>query len=277
MRYRALLVAFLALCLSVLTACSEAPVATSDAPLTYDQIKDTGLANKCPQISTTRRGEVPLETGQSYKIVDMCLEPTSYFIKEEPTSKRQEAEFVPGKILTRKTSSLDQVYGDLQVEEDGSLTFYEKGGFDFQATTVQLPGGEQEPFLFTVKGLVAHSQAGLGAVTTSTDLEGDYRVPSYRTSNFLDPRGRGLATGYDAAVGLPARSDSEELRRENTKAFDVGQGHISLQISQIDGYTGEIAGTFEALQPSDTDLGADEPVDVKIQGIFYGRVEPSEA
>ncbi|ASC69096.1 Photosystem II manganese-stabilizing polypeptide [Halomicronema hongdechloris C2206] len=277
MRYRALLVAFLALCLSVLTACSEGPVATSDAPLTYDQIKDTGLANKCPQISSTRRGDIPLEQDRSYKIVDMCLEPTSYFIKEEPTSKRKEAEFIPGKILTRKTSSLDQVFGDLVKEDDDSLTFYEKGGFDFQATTVQLPGGEQEPFLFTVKGLVAHSQPGLAAVTTSTDLEGDYRVPSYRTSNFLDPRGRGLATGYDAAVGLPARSDSEELRRENTKAFDVGQGHISLQISQIDGYTGEIAGTFEALQPSDTDLGADEPVDVKIQGFFYGRVESSEA
>lgn len=276
MRYRALIVAFLAICLSVLTACSEAPTATSNVPLTYDQIKDTGLANKCPQLSETSRGSISIESSTPYQIVDLCLEPTSYFVKEEPTSKRQEAEFVPGKILTRKATSLDQVRGDLVAEDDGSFTFYEKDGIDFQAITVQLPGGEQEPFLFTVKGLVAHSQSGLDAITTSTDLEGDYRVPSYRTSNFLDPKGRGLATGYDTAVALPARGDSEELRRENTKAFDIGQGHISLQVSKIDSLSGEIAGTFEAIQPSDTDMGAAEPVDIKVQGLFYGRVEPKD-
>jgi photosystem II oxygen-evolving enhancer protein 1 len=60
------------------------------------------------------------------------------------------------------------------------------------------------------KDLVARSQPGLNAVTTSTDFEGDYKVPSYRTSNFLDPKGRGLATGYDTAVALPASGDSEE-------------------------------------------------------------------
>jgi photosystem II oxygen-evolving enhancer protein 1 len=41
---------------------------------------------------------------------------------------------------------------------------------DFQAITVQLPGGQQEPFLFTVKNLVANSQPGLNAITTSTDF-----------------------------------------------------------------------------------------------------------
>lgn len=273
MRYRALIVAFLAVCLGVLTACSEGPVATADVPLTYEQIKDTGLAAKCPQLPETSRGSISLASDQNYRITDLCLEPTSFFVKEEPASRRREAEFVSGKSLTRYTSSLDQVYGDLKLEEDGSLTFYEKGGIDFQAVTVQLPGGEQEPFLFTVKGLVAHSQPGLNAVTTSTDLEGSYRVPSYRTSNFLDPKGRGLATGYDTAVALPASGDSEELRRENTKAFDIGEGEIRLLISKVDSDSGEIAGTFEAIQPSDTDMGAAEPVDIKIQGIFYGRVE----
>ena len=277
MRYRALIVAFLAVCLSVLTACSEAPEATSDTPLTYDQIRNTGLANKCPQLSEISRGFIDIDPNQSYQIVDMCIEPTAYFVKEEPTSKRQNAEFVPGKILTRYTSSLDQVRGDLVLEDDGSFTFYEKDGLDFQAITVQLPGGEQEPFLFTVKGLVAHSQPGLDVINTSTDLEGDYRVPSYRTSNFLDPKGRGLATGYDTAVALPARGDSEELRRENTKAFDIGEGHISLLISRIDAASGEFGGTFEAVQPSDTDMGTAEPVDIKVQGVFYGRIEPKEA
>lgn len=277
MRYRAFLAAFLAICLSVLTACSEAPAATSDVALTYDQIKNTGLANSCPQLSESSRGSIDLESGKSYRIVGMCIEPTSYFVKEEPTSKRKEAEYVPGKQLTRYTSSLDQVNGDLVLENDGSLTFLEKGGMDFQAITVQLPGGEQEPFLFTVKGLVAHSQSGLNAVTRSTDFEGDYRVPSYRTSNFLDPKGRGLATGYDTAVALPAGGDSEDLVRENTKAFDIGQGHISMQVSTVDAYTGEIAGTFVADQPSDTDMGTAAPVDIRVQGIFYARVEEAEA
>lgn len=273
MRYRALIVAFLAVCLSVLTACSEAPSATSDVALTYDQIRNTGLANKCPQLSEMTRGSIDLEPGKSYHIVGMCIEPTAYFIKEEPTSKRQQAAYIPGKMLTRYTSSLDQVRGDLALESDGSVTFFEKGGMDFQAITVQLPGGQQEPFLFTVKDLVAKSQPGLNAITTSTDFEGDYKVPSYRTSNFLDPKGRGLATGYDTAVALPAGGDDEELIRENVKSFDLGQGHISLRVSKIDNYSGEIAGTFEAEQPSDTDMGTAAPVDVKVQGLFYARVE----
>jgi photosystem II oxygen-evolving enhancer protein 1 len=272
MRYRALIVAFLAVCLGFVTACSSGPVATADVPLTYDEIRNTGLANKCPQLSETARGTIPVGADQSYQIAGLCLEPTSFFIKEEPTNSRREAEFIPGKSLTRYTSSLDQVRGDLVLEDDGSLTFIEKGGIDFQAITVQLPGGEQEPFLFTVKGLKARSQSDLNAVTTYTDFEGDYRVPSYRTSNFLDPKGRGLATGYDTAVALPGRGD-EDLLRENTKAFDVLEGHISLMVSKVNPETGEIGGTFEAIQPSDTDMGTAEPVDVKIQGIFYGYLE----
>jgi photosystem II oxygen-evolving enhancer protein 1 len=71
MRYRALIVAFLAICLSVLTACSEAPSATSSVPLTYDQIRNTGLANKCPQLSEMTRGTLPLEAGKTYQLVGM--------------------------------------------------------------------------------------------------------------------------------------------------------------------------------------------------------------
>ncbi|MEO0456043.1 MAG: photosystem II manganese-stabilizing polypeptide [Cyanobacteria bacterium P01_A01_bin.114] len=273
MRFRALIAAFLALCLGVLTACSDAPSASSDVPLTYDQIKDTGLANSCPQISSARRGTIDIQPGNEYQIVGLCMEPTTYFVKEEPSNKRREAEFVSGKSLTRYTSSLDQVRARLTADPDGSLTFEELDGIDFQAITVLLPGGEQIPMLFTVKGLVAHSQPGLNAVTSATDFVGDYRVPSYRTSNFLDPKGRGLTTGYDTAVALPARGDSEELRRENIKGFDVGQGTMALQVEQVDSTTGEIAGTFECEQPSDTDMGTAAPSDVKIQGIFYARVE----
>lgn len=276
MRYRAFVAAFLALCLGFLTACSEAPD-VADGPLTYEQIRGTGLANKCPQLGEVSRGSIPIEGDGSFVIRELCLEPTSYFVKEESTNKRQESRFIAGKALTRRTSTIDQVSGKLKAEPDGSVTFVEEGGFDFQAITVLLPGGEQVPFLFTIKGLVAKSQPGLGAINTSSDLEGTFRVPSYRTSNFLDPKGRGLTTGYDNAVALPARADSEEIRRENVKSFETGEGHISLQVAKVDGYTGEIAGTFESEQPSDTDMGTDEALDVKIRGLFYARVEPSEA
>ncbi|HAZ44498.1 MAG TPA: Photosystem II manganese-stabilizing polypeptide, partial [Cyanobacteria bacterium UBA11371] len=214
MWYRSFIAALLALCLSVLTACSEAPSNTT-AQLTYDDIKGTGLANNCPQLAETTRGSIPLDPNQSYTLRGLCLQPTTFFVKEEPLNKRQEAEFVPGKLLTRYTSSIDQVEGTLKVNEDGSLTFVEKDGIDFQAITVQMPGGERVPFLFTIKNLVATTGPGVESLNTSTDFEGEFKVPSYRGATFLDPKGRGTATGYDNAVALPAQADSEDLTRAN--------------------------------------------------------------
>jgi len=276
MRYRALIVAFLALCLGLITACSDAPASSSGRDvLTYDQIRGTGLANKCPQLAETSRGSLPIDSSQSYTIKELCLEPTSFFIKEEPANKRQEAEFVAGKLLTRYTSTIDQVQGNLKVNADNSLTFTETDGLDFQAITVQLPGGERVPFLFTIKNLVAQSQPSLTSINTSTDFEGSFKVPSYRGAAFLDPKGRGVVSGYDNAVALPAQSDNEELTRTNVKRAENLNGKISLRIAKIDSSSGEIAGTFESEQPSDTDLGAGEPKEVKIRGLFYGRVEPT--
>ncbi|NET56126.1 MAG: Photosystem II manganese-stabilizing polypeptide [Symploca sp. SIO2E6] len=271
MRYRALIVALLALCLGVLTACAGDVTATSGVPLTYDQIKNTGLANNCPQLSEITRGSIPIDPSQSYRIVDMCVQPTSFFVKEEPANKRQKAEFVSAKLLTRKTSSLDQIEGQLKIDTDGTLTFIEEDGIDFQPITVQLPGGEQTPFLFTVKKLVGKSQPGFDSINTSTDFEGTFKVPSYRGAVFLDPKGRGVAAGYDNAVALPPQADSSDFA--NVKRIPPGEGRMALQIAKVDSYTGEIAGTFESEQTSDTDLGADEPEEVKIQGIFYARVE----
>jgi photosystem II oxygen-evolving enhancer protein 1 len=154
------------------------------------------------------------------------------------------------------------------------LTFEEKDGLDFQAITVQLPGGEQVPFLFTVKNLVAQSQPDLISINTSTDFEGDFKVPSYRGATFLDPKGRGVASGYDNAIALPSQADREELRRANVKRVETLKGHISLNVAKVDSESGEIAGTFVSDQPSDTDLGAGEPLEVKVRGLFYARVEP---
>lgn len=275
--YRAFMAAFLALSLGFLTACSDGPSAAdaTSGQLTYKQILNTGLANLCPALDETARGSIPLESGQTYQVTDMCLEPQTYFVEEEGSNRRQEPEFIEGKVLTRYTSSLDQVSGTLIVDENGVLTFTEEDGIDFQPITVQLPGGEQVPFMFTMKQLVAKSGSGYNALNASADLEGEFFVPSYRGSVFLDPKGRGIASGYDNAVAIPAGADAAEYQRANVKRYQTGIGEMSLQVTKVDGDTGEIAGNFVSYQPSDTDLGADDPEEVKIQGIFYARVQPS--
>ena len=45
---------------------------------------------------------------------------------------------------------------------------------------LQLPGGERVPFLFSLKGLDAKG--------TLSAFGGDFVVPSYRGSTFLDPK-----------------------------------------------------------------------------------------
>jgi len=272
MRYRALIVALLALCFGLLTACADSPALGKEA-VTYDQIRGTGLANACPQLGETSRGSIAIETGKSYAMTSLCLQPTAFFVKEETASKRQKSGFVPAKLMTRFTSSIDSVQGKLKVNSDGSLTFTEDDGMDFQPITVQLPGGERVPFLFTIKDLVATSQPGATSINTSTDFEGSFKVPSYRTSNFLDPKGRGLTAGYDNAVALPAQADSEELAKENVKRFQLDKGHVSLRVAKVDNVTGELAGTFESEQPSETDMGSREASTVKIRGLFYAKVE----
>jgi photosystem II oxygen-evolving enhancer protein 1 len=275
MKYRALIVAFFALCLGLITACSDAPSTSVRDVLTYELIRGTGLANKCPQLAETSRGSIAVDSKLTYSIKELCLEPTSYFVKEEPANKRQKAEFVPGKVMTRYTSTIDQVQGQLSINSDNSLTFTEQDGLDFQAITVKLPGGELVPFLFTIKNLVAQTEPNLTSINTSTDFEGTFKVPSYRGAAFLDPKGRGVVSGYDNAVALPAQADDEGLTRTNVKRAEILTGKISLQVAKVDNTSGEIAGTFESEQPSDTDLGAGEPKEVKIRGLFYARVEPS--
>jgi len=178
MRFRALLVAFLALCLGVLTACSDAPSAVLNRnELTYDEILNTGLANKCPQISEFTRGTLPLESGESYVVTDLCLEPQEYFVKGEPINKREAATFIPGKLLTRDTTSLEQMTATLTVGEDGVLTLKEEDGIDFQPITVQLPGGERVPLFFTIKGFTGKTEPDLTRLTVPPILKATLKFP----------------------------------------------------------------------------------------------------
>lgn len=231
--------------------------------LTYLQVKGTGVANSCPTLTTGGDGS-SLKAG-TYQISGMCIEPTSFKVKEESQFKDGAAEFVNTKLMTRLTYTLDGLSGKMTVGGDGSIDFKKDNeGIDFAPTTVQLPGGERVPFLFTFKQF-----AGKGTID---GFSGDFTVPSYRGSSFLDPKGRGGSTGYDTAVGLPAKGDAEELLKENIKSTAALKGSAVFSVAKVDTVTGEVAGVFESVQPSDTDLGAKVPKDVKITGLWYGQL-----
>lgn len=232
---------------------------------TYMEVKGTGTANQCPTID----GGVdsfPFKAGK-YQMKKFCLEPTSFTVKAEGIAKNAPPEFQKTKLMTRLTYTLDEIEGPLDVASDGTLKFEEKDGIDYAAVTVQLPGGERVPFLFTVKQLVATGKP--------ESFGGPFLVPSYRGSSFLDPKGRGGSTGYDNAVALPAggRGDEEELVKENIKNAASSTGNITLSVTKSNPETGEVIGVFESVQPSDTDLGAKAPKDVKIQGVWYAQLE----
>ncbi|VAH30417.1 unnamed protein product [Triticum turgidum subsp. durum] len=202
-----------------------------------------------------------------YEMKKFCLEPTSFTVKAEGIQKNEPPAFQKTKLMTRLTYTLDEMEGPLEVGADGTLKFEEKDGIDYAAVTVQLPGGERVPFLFTVKQLVATGKP--------ESFSGPFLVPSYRGSSFLDPKGRGGSTGYDNAVALPAggRGDEEELAKENVKNASSSTGNITLSVTKSKPETGEVIGVFESVQPSDTDLGAKAPKDVKIQGVWYAQLE----
>jgi photosystem II oxygen-evolving enhancer protein 1 len=239
--------------------------------LTYLQVKGTGLANRCPEV--VGEGSITPKSGQ--KLVDMCIEPKAFAVEEEiGKAGKTEKKFVNAKVMTRQTYTLDGVEGPLEVG-GGSITFKEKEGIDYAATTVQLPGGERVPFLFTVKELVAKGSGS--SFKPGFQFGGDFSTPSYRTGLFLDPKGRGGTTGYDMAVALPGLQSGEEgddeLFAENNKTFDVTTGRIEMEVNKVNPEESEIGGVFVATQLSDTDMGSKIPKKVLTKGIFYAKVE----
>ena len=87
-----------------------------------------------------------------------------------------------------------QISGQFKVDGSGNVEFKEEDGIDYAAVTVQLAGGERVPFLFTIKELDAKGNLdGFG---------GDFLVPSYRGSSFLDPKVRCAPAGRDVSGQL---------------------------------------------------------------------------
>jgi len=239
--------------------------------LSYLQVKGTGLANRCPEVI----GEDTISPKSGQKLVDMCIEPKAWAVEEEVGKAGQTSKkFVNSKVMTRQTYTLDGIEGVLDVS-GGSITFKEQEGIDYAPTTVQLPGGERVPFLFTVKELVAKGNGP--AFKPGFQMGGDFSTPSYRTGLFLDPKGRGGTTGYDMAVALPGLQSGEEgddeLFAENNKTFDVTAGRIEMEVNKVNAEESEIGGVFVATQLSDTDMGSKVPKKVLTKGIFYARVD----
>lgn len=102
--------------------------------------------------------------------------------------------------MTRQTYTLTGIDGDIDIK-NGNLEYKEQDGIDYAPTTVQTPGGERVPFLFTVKDLIAEGKGD--TFKPGFEFGGKFKVNSYRTGLFLDPKGRGASTGYDMAVALP--------------------------------------------------------------------------
>merc|ERR1719460_1515136 len=167
---------------------------TSDvrSQLSYEQIKGTGLANRCNEV----QGKDSITVSGKMQMVDFCLEPKTWQVEEEVANKKGDVtkQFVNTKLMTRQTYTLDGISGSLSTS-GGGITFKEEDGIDYAPTTVQLPGGERVPFLFTVKKLLAKGEGD--TFKPGLELSGTFEVPSYRTGLFLDPKGRGMTTGYD--------------------------------------------------------------------------------
>lgn len=238
--------------------------------LSYLQVKGTGLANRCAEVI----GEDTITPKSGQKLVDMCIEPKAWAVEEEVgKAGKTEKKFVNSKVMTRQTYTLEGIQGN--IENSGSIVFTEKEGIDYAPTTVQLPGGERVPFLFTVKDLVAKGSGS--AFKPGFQMGGDFNTPSYRTGLFLDPKGRGGTTGYDMAQALAALQSGEEgddeLFNETNKTFDITQGRIEMEVNKVNAEESEIGGVFVATQLSDTDMGSKVPKKVLTKGIFYAKVE----
>ncbi|GKC26444.1 PS II oxygen-evolving complex 1 [Tanacetum coccineum] len=115
-----------------------------------------------------------------------------------------------------KGLTFDEIQSKTYIEVKGTRTANQwptiEGGVDGFAVKPGKYNAKKfflEPTSFTVKAIE------LVAFGKPESFGGDFLVPSYRGSSFLDPKGRGGSTAYDNDVALPAggRGDEEELSK----------------------------------------------------------------
>lgn len=268
MRMRLIFTVLLSLCLCCLGWNAPA-LAEQKSPLTYDQIRNTGRAGICPTVSDSARGRIPVPQGAVVNLTDVCFQPVQIEVEEE--KRNGEKEFLEAKPIMLYAATIGPVKAKVKAINASTLELDVTDGMTTQPTTAQMPRRELVPLLFSVKNLKAVAQGTEAAISPSTDFEGDFLVPGYRSSTFLDPRGRGSATGYESAVGLQAVQD--EFEEGSIKVDELFQGTLSLRIARVDDLTGEMSGSFVSLQPSSTEQGTMESKLVRIQGLFYARLD----
>jgi len=260
-----------AIAVGVCAAPAQALTKSQINELSYLQVKGTGLANRCAEVV----GEDSIKPKAGAKLTEMCIEPKAWAVEEEVgRGGKTEKKFVNSKVMTRQTYTLEGIEGPIS-SDGGKIVFTEKEGIDYAPCTVQLPGGERVPFLFTVKDLVAKGNGD--TFKPGFQMGGDFNTPSYRTGLFLDPKGRGGTTGYDMAVALPGLQSGEEgdaeMFAENNKTFDVTQGRVEMEVNKVNADESEIGGVFVATQLGDTDMGSKIPKKILTKGIFYAKVQ----
>ena len=106
-------------------------------------------------------------------------------------------------------------------------------------------------------------------------------MPSYRTEDFIDPKGRGKGRGYDVTQGLQAMNngskDSIDMFATNAKKYDVLPGTMDFTVDKVDNGQSEIGGTFISFQPSDADMGSKEPTTLQIRGKWFAKVSENDS
>eukprot|EP00981_Chlorochromonas_danica_P012535 scaffold5121_cov223-Ochromonas_danica.AAC.13 len=243
----------------------------------YQQVKGTGLAARCPEVSGEGKDSINLAGGKKYSVVDFCLEPRQFQVEEEfgTANGRRTKQFVDAKMLTRQTYTLSEIVANLEVK-DGKAVLTEDYGLDYAAGTVQMPGGERHPLMLSIKKLVAKSSTA-GPIKPGFDLSGSYYVPGYRGGTFLDPKTRGTTSGYDVANAFPALQTSLEgdakLFKENNKLHVPSKGEAEFVVNKVNAEEGSFSGVYVAKQETDNDMGAHDGEPLLIKGVFYGRLE----
>lgn len=53
--------------------------------LSYEQVKGSGLANRCAEVSGA--DSISLTPGKKYKVLDLCIEPTSWQVQIQFSGK----------------------------------------------------------------------------------------------------------------------------------------------------------------------------------------------
>lgn len=77
--------------------------------LSYLEVKGSGLANVCPVVAPEGAVDSKGLKSGNFKLAKFCLEPTEFTVKEESQFKGGATEFVPTKLMTRLTYTLDGV------------------------------------------------------------------------------------------------------------------------------------------------------------------------